>query len=99
MQGIDKAKKITDSPDQSKRRTLQRLAVGAVAAPLVTSVAMQGLTISKVHAGTAASSAIVNDGKNDGHKNDGRNDGKNDGHKNDGFNDGKNGGGTGWPWF
>ena len=97
MQGTDKAKRVSVSPDQSKRRTLQRLALGAVAAPLVASVAMQGLTISKVHAGTASSSSVKQDGKNSGGKNSGGKNGGNEGGNFGGKNGGNAGGNSGGP--
>ena len=45
--------------DHSRRQVLQRLAVGAAfVAPVVTSVSMDAMTISKAHAATASSSAM-----------------------------------------
>lgn len=46
--------------DQSKRRTLMRLGLGAAfVTPIVASFSMDGLTISKVHAQTANGSGFV----------------------------------------
>jgi hypothetical protein len=64
MQETELEKQAADSHDHSKRQTLQRLAIGAAfVAPLMTSVSMSGLTISKVHAGSAASSAVKEEEK------------------------------------
>jgi hypothetical protein len=65
---LDGAKEVTEKHrkdplegvDQSKRRTLSRLALGAFVAPIVASFPMDGLTISKVHAQVANGSGIVN---------------------------------------
>jgi hypothetical protein len=57
MQESQAEKKEPDSLDQTRRQALRRLVVGAAfVAPLVTSVSMDGLTISKVYAGSASSS-------------------------------------------
>jgi hypothetical protein len=49
-----------DGIDESKRRTLARLGLGAAfVTPVVASFSMDGLTISKVHAQTANGSGIV----------------------------------------
>lgn len=46
--------------DESKRRTLMRLAVGAAfVTPVVASFSMDGLTISKVHAASRDGSGVV----------------------------------------
>ena len=49
-----------DGIDETKRRTLTRLALGAAfVTPIVASFSMDGLTISKVHAQTANGSGVV----------------------------------------
>jgi hypothetical protein len=49
-----------DGIDESKRRTLMRLGLGAAfVTPIVASFSMDGLTISKVHAATAHGSGLV----------------------------------------
>ena len=46
--------------DESKRRTLMRLALGAAfVTPIVASFSIDGLTISKVHAQAVDSSGVV----------------------------------------
>ena len=46
--------------DESRRRTLIRLGLGAAfVAPIVASFSMDGLTISKVHAGSRDGSGMV----------------------------------------
>jgi hypothetical protein len=46
--------------DESKRRTLIRLGLGAAfATPIVASFSMEGLTISKVHAGSRDGSSLT----------------------------------------
>lgn len=50
-----------DGIDESKRRTLMRLGLGAAfVTPIVASFSMDGLTISKVHAQTVNGSGFVN---------------------------------------
>lgn len=49
--------------DESKRRTLIRLGLGAAfVTPIVASFSMEGLTISKVHAGSRDGSGFTNSG-------------------------------------
>jgi hypothetical protein len=49
-----------DGIDESKRRTLTRLGLGAAfVTPIVASFSIDGLTISKVHAQTANGSGFV----------------------------------------
>jgi hypothetical protein len=49
--------------DESKRRTLARLGLGAAfVAPIVASFSIDGLTISKVHAQAATGSGFVHSG-------------------------------------
>ena len=58
----DKSKQdeALDGIDESKRRTLMRLGLGAAfVTPIVASFSMDGLTISKVHASTANGSGVV----------------------------------------
>ena len=58
----DKSKQdeALDGIDESKRRTLTRLGLGAAfVTPIVASFSMDGLTISKVHAATANGSGMV----------------------------------------
>jgi hypothetical protein len=57
MQGARPENNVGDDVDHTRRQALRRLAVGAAfVAPLVTSVSIDGLTISKVYAGSASSS-------------------------------------------
>jgi hypothetical protein len=52
--------KALDGIDESKRKTLIRLGIGAAfVTPVVASFSMEGLTISKVHAAARNSSSLV----------------------------------------
>ena len=60
MRGDSKREEALDGIDESKRRTLIRLGIGAAfVTPIVASFSMDGLTISKVHAATANGSGFV----------------------------------------
>ncbi len=60
MADKEKLEKALTGIDESKRRTLVRLGLGAAfVTPIVTSFSMDGLTISKVHAQTADGSGIT----------------------------------------
>ncbi len=56
-----KQEQALDGIDESKRRTLVRLGLGAAfVTPIVASFSMDGLTISKVHAAAANGSGFAN---------------------------------------
>jgi hypothetical protein len=58
-----KLEKALTGIDESKRRTLTRLGLGAAfVAPIVASFSMDGLTISKVHAASANGSGVSGGG-------------------------------------
>ncbi len=60
MADQEKLEKALSGIDESKRRTLKRLGLGAAfVTPIVTSFAMDGLTISKVHAQAADGSGVT----------------------------------------
>jgi len=60
MAGDSKQEEALKGIDESKRRTLLRLGLGAAfVAPIVASFSMDGLTISKVHAQAANGSGFV----------------------------------------
>ena len=59
MTDTSKQKQGLDSLDAKKRETLKRLALGAAfVVPIVTSVSLDGMTISKVHAAAPAGSDV-----------------------------------------
>ena len=60
MTDTSKQDEALDGIDESKRRTLARLGLGAAfVAPIVASFSMDGLTISKVHAQSANGSGLI----------------------------------------
>jgi hypothetical protein len=60
MSEQDKPDEALKGIDENKRRTLMRLGLGAAfVTPIVASFAMDGLTISKVHAQGANGSGLV----------------------------------------
>ena len=64
MTDNSKLEKALNGIDESKRRTLMRLGLGAAfVAPIVASFSMDGLTISKVHAASANGSGVTSDKK------------------------------------
>jgi hypothetical protein len=61
MSETGKQEKALEGIDETKRRTLMRLGLGAAfVTPIVASFTMDGLTISKVHAQAANGSGIIN---------------------------------------
>ena len=59
MTDTSKQKQGLDGPDAKKRETLKRLALGAAfVVPVVTSLSLEGMTISKVHAAAPAGSDV-----------------------------------------
>jgi hypothetical protein len=63
MTDNSKLEKALTGIDESKRRTLMRLGLGAAfVAPIVASFSMDGLTISKVHAASANGSGVTHGG-------------------------------------
>ncbi len=59
MTDTSKQKQGLDGPDAKKRETLKRLGLGAAfVVPVVTSLSLEGMTISKVHAATPAGSDV-----------------------------------------
>jgi hypothetical protein len=62
MTDTSKQEKALTGIDQTKRRTLMRLGLGAAfVGPIVASFSMDGLTISKVHAQSAKGSGVRRD--------------------------------------
>lgn len=60
MTGKSKQDEALEGIDESKRRTLTRLGLGAAfVTPIVASFSIDGLTISKVHAQTVNGSGFV----------------------------------------